>query len=294
MSLPARSATAAAWARALRCAWKAATARRGRAATLGSIVVALLALAAPADAAARRIMVFGDSIAWGYVPRAEGPPSTRFPAEQRWPGVMAQALGPGWEVIEEALNGRVTDFTPNPAPVPLAGAGIDGGAYLPAAIASNLPLDLVVIALGTNDTGYKRSALAIGLDAMRLAVAVQDSAGGVATVYPAPAVLLVAPAPPSTTRSLPARSAPSLPHRRWRFPARWARSTWRSATPRASECFVRPIFPRPAASTASISTRRAMRRSGERSPTPCARWCHRRDAKPCDAVALAEWRQLAD
>jgi lysophospholipase L1-like esterase len=195
MSLPARSATAAAWARALRCAWKAATARRGRAATLGSIVVALLALAAPADAAARRIMVFGDSIAWGYVPRAEGPPSTRFPAEQRWPGVMAQALGPGWEVIEEALNGRVTDFTPNPAPVPLAGAGIDGGAYLPAAIASNLPLDLVVIALGTNDTGYKRSALAIGLDAMRLAVAVQDSAGGVATVYPAPAVLLVAPAP---------------------------------------------------------------------------------------------------
>jgi alpha-beta hydrolase superfamily lysophospholipase len=30
-----------------------------------------------------------------------------------------------------------------------------------------------------------------------------------------------------------------------------------------------------------------MRRSGERSPTPCARWCHRRDAKPCDASCPA-------
>ena len=128
-------------------------------------------------------MVFGDSIAWGYVPRAEGPPSTRFPRAQRWPGVMAATLGPGYEVVEEALNGRVTDFAPGPAPIALAGAGLDGGAYLPAAIASQMPLDLVIVALGTNDTGYKRSPLEIGLDAMRLATIVRSSAGGVAAVY---------------------------------------------------------------------------------------------------------------
>ena len=160
-----------------------------------AVAVFLLA-AAPASAEGpRRIMVFGDSIAWGYVPRAEGPPSTKFPRAQRWPGVMAAALGPGYEVVEEALNGRVTDFAPGPTPIALAGAGLDGGAYLPAAIASQMPLDLVIVALGTNDTGYKRSPLEIGLDAMRLATIVRSSAGGVAAVYPAPAVLLVAPAP---------------------------------------------------------------------------------------------------
>lgn len=61
-----------------------------------ALLIALLAVAAPAGAEEpRRVMVFGDSIAWGYVPRAEGPPSGRFPREQRWPGVMAAALGPG-------------------------------------------------------------------------------------------------------------------------------------------------------------------------------------------------------
>ena len=108
---------------------------------------------------------------------------------------MAAELGPGYEVVEENLNGRVTDFTPDPSPVPIAGAGLNGAAYLPAAIASQMPLDLVVVALGTNDTGYHRTALEIGRGAMRLATIVQDSAGGIAATYPAPAVLLVAPPP---------------------------------------------------------------------------------------------------
>ena len=82
-----------------------------------AVAVFLLA-AAPASAEGpRRTMVFGDSIAWGYVPRAEGPPSTRFPRAQRWPGVMAAALGPGYEVVEGALNSRVTDFAPGPTPI---------------------------------------------------------------------------------------------------------------------------------------------------------------------------------
>lgn len=62
-----------------------------------------------------------------------------------------------------------------------------------------MPLDLVIIALGTNDTGYRHSALEIGLNAMRLASLVQGSAGGVVSIYPAPAVLLVAPAPLAAT-----------------------------------------------------------------------------------------------
>ena len=45
------------------------------------------------------------------------------------------------------------------------GAGLDGEVYLTAAIGSDLPFDLVVIMLGTNDLKamYKRSPLRIAL-----------------------------------------------------------------------------------------------------------------------------------
>ena len=63
-------------------------------------------------------------------------------------------------------------------PVPqVGGAGLDGAAYLPAAIASHLPLDLVVIMLGTNDLKamYKRSPLRIALGVGELVDLVQTA-----------------------------------------------------------------------------------------------------------------------
>ncbi len=98
----------------------------------------------------RRVMCFGDSNTWGLVPVAT-PPSVRHPRAQRWPHVMAAALGGDVTVIEEGLNGRTTDAADPLAPL-LGGAGLDGSAYFPAALASHLPLDLVIIMLGTNDT----------------------------------------------------------------------------------------------------------------------------------------------
>ena len=161
-------------------------------------IATVVALAAPAGAAGpRRIMVFGDSIAWGWIPQADGFPTTRFPADVRWPGVLRAELGSDYEVVEEALNGRTTDLTPALEPAGLPGAGFNGAAYLPAAIASQMPLDLVIMALGTNDLREEnhRSPLEIGLGAMRLATIVQDSAGTTGAEYPAPEVLLVAPPP---------------------------------------------------------------------------------------------------
>lgn len=159
------------------------------------LVLVLLMLAAPAAAAERRVMVFGDSLAWGWMPVANGFPTTRFPPEVRWPGVLQAALGEGYEVIEESLNGRTTDLNPPLELVGMAGAGYNGAAYLPAAIASQLPLDLVVIALGTNDLRQEnhRSPLEVGLGAMRLVAIAQDATGSTGTEYPAPAVLLLAP-----------------------------------------------------------------------------------------------------
>ena len=157
-------------------------------------------LAAPLLASAgepKRIMVFGDSNTWGWIARTEQPPTTRFPGDVRWPGVLQAELGEGYHVIEEALSGRTTNITPSPDPLQISGAGLNGAAYLPAALGSHMPLDLVIIMLGTNDlwADTTRTPLEIGLAAMALAARVKGSAGAAGTSYPAPDVLLIAPPP---------------------------------------------------------------------------------------------------
>ncbi|HEY0792264.1 MAG TPA: SGNH/GDSL hydrolase family protein [Chthoniobacterales bacterium] len=142
-----------------------------------------------------RILVYGDSNSWGWIPVAHGRPSSRYPTQERWPDVMAATLGSGHEVITEALNGRTTDVADPDERVP--GAGLDGSQYLAPCLASHLPLDLIIIMLGTNDlkAKYQRSALRIGLGAAKLLDLVQSCQGGVGTAYPNPRALLVCPAP---------------------------------------------------------------------------------------------------
>jgi lysophospholipase L1-like esterase len=143
----------------------------------------------------KRILCFGDSNTWGYIGRRDGLPTARYPRAQRWPGVLAAAL-PGAEVIEEALSGRTTDTADADMPQ-IGGVGMDGAAYLPAALASHLPLDLVIIALGINDTKaqFARTPERIAWGAKRLLDIVRTLDGGVGTQYPNPAVLLIAPPP---------------------------------------------------------------------------------------------------
>jgi lysophospholipase L1-like esterase len=64
-------------------------------------------------------------------------------------------------------------------------------------IASQSPLDLVILALGQNDLrdAYHRSPLEVGLGALHLVTIVEDAAGSSGTEYPAPMVLLIAPPP---------------------------------------------------------------------------------------------------
>ncbi len=142
-----------------------------------------------------RVLCYGDSNTWGFVPVAE-PPSTRYDAARRWPRVMAASLGDDIELIEEGLNGRTTDVA-DPTNPQIAGAGLDGLAYLPACLASHLPLDIVVIMLGTNDLKamFARSAARIALGAGRLVDVARNIAGGVGAAYGSPDVLLVCPPP---------------------------------------------------------------------------------------------------
>ena len=79
-------------------------------------------------------------------------------------------------------------------------AAVNGARYLPSALASHLPLDLVILLLGTNDTKvyFHRSPFEIAAGMAILIDQVAKSAGGVGTAYPAPQVLLVAPPPLGT------------------------------------------------------------------------------------------------
>lgn len=139
----------------------------------------------------KRILCFGDSLTWGWIPVDEGVPTTRFDPDVRWTGVLANELGDGWTVVEEGLSARTTNIDDPTDP------RLNGAAYLPACLASHLPLDLVVIMLGTNDTKayFHRSVLDIANGMGVLASTVLSAAGGVGTSYPAPQVLIVAPPP---------------------------------------------------------------------------------------------------
>lgn len=139
--------------------------------------------------AAKRILCFGDSLTWGWIPVEDGAPTDRFPADVRWTGVLAEQLGAEYEVIEEGLSARTTNID-DPTDPRLNGAG-----YLPSCLASHLPLDLVIIMLGTNDTKayFRREPLDIAVGMSVLVTQVLTSAGGVGTWYPAPQVLVVSP-----------------------------------------------------------------------------------------------------
>jgi lysophospholipase L1-like esterase len=139
----------------------------------------------------KRILCFGDSLTWGWIPVTDGMPTERYSPQQRWTGVLAERLGEGFTVIEEGLSARTTSAD-DPTD-----ARLNGSAHLPACLASHLPLDLVIIMLGTNDTKayFRRTPLDIALGMSVLVTHVQTSGGGVGTVYPAPKVLIVAPPP---------------------------------------------------------------------------------------------------
>ncbi len=95
---------------------------------------------------AKRILCYGDSNTWGWVPREMG--KKRFNLEERWPGILQRKLGQDYEIIEEGLAARTTAFD-DPRPDFPERNGLKS---LYGLLESHLPIDLFVVMLGTTDT----------------------------------------------------------------------------------------------------------------------------------------------
>ena len=92
------------------------------------------------------ILCYGDSNTHGTAPMRDFDDGRRFGHGERWTSVMRQMLGPDWWVVEEGLPGRTTVLDD-----PIEGTDRNGLTYLPPCLQSHLPIDVVTIALGTND-----------------------------------------------------------------------------------------------------------------------------------------------
>ena len=138
----------------------------------------------------KNILIFGDSNAWGYDAEQYIPELNtcrRMSEAERWPGLVRRMLGPDYSIIEDALNGRtVMQEDPyNPYRKGLTGLRV--------ALDVNAPLDVVVLHLGCNELKnyFHLTAGVIAYGMEKLVQECRNSYYG----YPAPKVLLLAPAP---------------------------------------------------------------------------------------------------
>ena len=95
----------------------------------------------------KRILCFGDSNTYGHNPKD----ASRL--SKRWTKITENRLGEDYEIIEEGLCGRTTDFH-----VEGEIDGLSGTTLLRPIIATHKPYDLLIIMLGTNDLLLKVNA----------------------------------------------------------------------------------------------------------------------------------------
>jgi lysophospholipase L1-like esterase len=94
----------------------------------------------------RTILCYGDSNTHGTAPMQHMEDGRRFGHGERWVSVMREILGADWWVVEEGLPGRTTVLDD-----PIEGVHKNGLTYLTPCLESHVQVDVVTIALGTND-----------------------------------------------------------------------------------------------------------------------------------------------
>ena len=110
-------------------------------------------LATPRRRSPVRVLAFGASNTWGFLP--VDPVERRLrrlPSAQAWPGVCQRILGSRYEILTDSLPGRTVGADrPDMAGRFVGAAAYNGMKELPEAIARTAPLDVVVVQLGAND-----------------------------------------------------------------------------------------------------------------------------------------------
>jgi lysophospholipase L1-like esterase len=136
----------------------------------------------------RTIVCFGDSNTYGAMPTLARMGRHRYAPERRWPGVMRRRLGTAWQVVEEGHPSR-TILRDDP----IEGAHKNGLRALPICLESHMPLDVLIVMLGTNDLKHRFAAtpgdVAESVEVL-VRVALASEAGPAGS---APAVVLVSP-----------------------------------------------------------------------------------------------------
>lgn len=139
----------------------------------------------------KRILIYGDSNTYGYTAHADGT-FGRLPIAQTWPGKTALLLGNDYEIIIEGQNGRAIKYDFDDY---IANAGLNAAINLPNTLTSHMPLDLVVIMLGTNDQlkDQSRSAQDMANGMEELIQTVKNPQWQRRTNFEIPQVLVLAP-----------------------------------------------------------------------------------------------------
>ncbi|MGL4311645.1 MAG: SGNH/GDSL hydrolase family protein [Paracoccaceae bacterium] len=103
----------------------------------------------------KHILAFGDSLTWGADPVT----GLRHPDSAQWPRVLEAGLTDA-RVHADGVGGRTTCRDDD------AGAACRNGAKaLPVALSAQMPLDLVILMLGTNDLKAVHGARAVSAQA---------------------------------------------------------------------------------------------------------------------------------
>lgn len=132
----------------------------------------------------QHILCYGDSNTWGYF----GNDLTRFPYEVRWTGRLERQLGEGFRVIEEGLCSRTIAVEDEVQPYR------SGLRYLKPCLMSQLPLEWVILMLGTNDTKC-RYHLSVGEIALSMEEMLKEMQSFFYWCGSGTKILLIAPAP---------------------------------------------------------------------------------------------------
>ena len=133
----------------------------------------------------KRALLYGDSNTFGTMPMETLASDGIYPKGERWGDHLAAGLGADWDVVIEGLPGRTSAFED-----PLEGSYLNGRPVLKPILLSHRPIDVLVIALGTNDQKHRFGLRAMDI-ALGIAGLVQDAfATGVVSK-----VLAIAPPP---------------------------------------------------------------------------------------------------